>query len=289
MYLTKKGSNTGKAALEGYVSYPALTSSDRLLVVAPHLDDETLGVGGLIAQSVKSGAKVNVVFLTNGDDFPLAADVQYRTGYPTPEQMIDFGKIREAEARKAVASLGVSKENLYFLGLPDRGLLYLTQAKFKTHPYTAPGTMVNKSPYASSFIKELPYTGAAAENALSKVFALVKPTQVLVTAPEDRHTDHKAAAIMTEDVLKSSKIKTDLGYYLVHYTNFPYPKGVSTELYLDPPSKLANLRWQVVYLNPESKSAKIKAVNAYQSQLRLPQIGKLMRSLVRQNELILPK
>ena len=38
----------------------------RVLVVAPHQDDETLGCGGLIARKRYEGLPVHVVFITDG-------------------------------------------------------------------------------------------------------------------------------------------------------------------------------------------------------------------------------
>ena len=38
---------------------PALTKTQRLLVIAPHCDDETLGAGGLITQARQSGIPVH--------------------------------------------------------------------------------------------------------------------------------------------------------------------------------------------------------------------------------------
>ena len=42
----------------------------RILILAPHPDDECLGTGGLIQQALAKGAKVKVVFITNGDNNP---------------------------------------------------------------------------------------------------------------------------------------------------------------------------------------------------------------------------
>ena len=50
---------------------PLLSSETRLMVFSPHPDDETLGAGGLIQWVLRMGGKVKVVFMTNGDGFPV--------------------------------------------------------------------------------------------------------------------------------------------------------------------------------------------------------------------------
>lgn len=40
---------------------------DPLLVIAPHPDDEILGVGAFLLQQIKNGVRVHVVFLTDGE------------------------------------------------------------------------------------------------------------------------------------------------------------------------------------------------------------------------------
>jgi LmbE family N-acetylglucosaminyl deacetylase len=55
------------AAHENLPLTAPLHKADRVLIVSPHCDDETLGAGGTIAQARKLGARVQVVFMTNGD------------------------------------------------------------------------------------------------------------------------------------------------------------------------------------------------------------------------------
>ena len=56
------------AAMEP-TSVPPLTftENDRILVLAPHPDDETLGAGGVIQRALEAKAHVKIVFLTYGD------------------------------------------------------------------------------------------------------------------------------------------------------------------------------------------------------------------------------
>lgn len=77
----------------------------RVLVVAPHADDETLGAGGTIARYAREGHEVYVAVMTGpGEDEPHAV---------FPRETWDV--VRE-EARQACATLGVKE--LIFRELP---------------------------------------------------------------------------------------------------------------------------------------------------------------------------
>src|SRR3954463_16211798 len=82
---------------------PRLPDADRTscLVVAPHPDDESLGCGGTIARKAARGTPGTGVLATDGGD---------ATG-------------RRAEARAAVGALGLSDDDLVFLGFPDGELV----------------------------------------------------------------------------------------------------------------------------------------------------------------------
>jgi LmbE family N-acetylglucosaminyl deacetylase len=87
----------------------AVPHASRVLVVAPHPDDETIGCGGTIAQLAAKGAEVRVVVVTDGEGSLLA-------GCGTA----DVGRLRRRRVTEACRRLGVSR--LAFLGLPDGGL-----------------------------------------------------------------------------------------------------------------------------------------------------------------------
>ncbi|WP_046469397.1 PIG-L deacetylase family protein [Allosalinactinospora lopnorensis] len=63
-------------------------SQERLLVYAPHPDDETLGCGGLMSKAKKAGAEVYVQFLTVGDTADLSTK-----GYSTADER--FAEIKK--------------------------------------------------------------------------------------------------------------------------------------------------------------------------------------------------
>src|SRR6266550_1318895 len=75
---------------------PLDLQGERLLVLAPHPDDEVIGCGGLIARHVLAGRQVRVIVVTDGAE----------AGEPA---------VREEESRLALARLGdVVPEFLHF-------------------------------------------------------------------------------------------------------------------------------------------------------------------------------
>jgi LmbE family N-acetylglucosaminyl deacetylase/GT2 family glycosyltransferase len=80
----------------------------RVLVLAPHADDEVLGCGGMLAFHAERGDRVVVAILTDG----AAGDRAAHTA--------GIERTREAESRAAGAVLGVTEH--VFLRLPDGGL-----------------------------------------------------------------------------------------------------------------------------------------------------------------------
>ncbi len=85
-----------------------LTECRRLIVVAPHPDDETLGVGAMAAQLLASGADVRVVSVSDGGAAQPGATLSGR---------IRLATTRRYELRRATSALGLPPP--VRLGLPD--------------------------------------------------------------------------------------------------------------------------------------------------------------------------
>ena len=81
----------------------------KVLVVAPHPDDEIFGCGGLLAMYRKAGAMIQVQILTDGAGY-----------HQFPDREVIF-KIRMAESNLALGKLGVAPAD--FSGFSDRGLV----------------------------------------------------------------------------------------------------------------------------------------------------------------------
>lgn len=84
----------------------AWTPGGRVVVVAPHPDDETLGAGGVSALHVQNGDPVTIVLITDGRGS--------RAGGLSPAEMV---RRRKAEVTAAAGALGVN--DLVYLGLAE--------------------------------------------------------------------------------------------------------------------------------------------------------------------------
>jgi LmbE family N-acetylglucosaminyl deacetylase len=82
----------------------------RVLVFAPHPDDETIGCGGSLALHSMAGDPVKIVFLTNGAKGDTSGKIIRE----------EYVKLRKAEAVAACACLGVT--DLEFWAYEDRTL-----------------------------------------------------------------------------------------------------------------------------------------------------------------------
>ena len=85
---------------------PTLIVDGPAVVVAPHPDDEVAGVGGIVAQHVRSGAPVTVLVCTDGS-----------ASRAVPGSATDRAATRRAECEAAQRVLGTG---LVWLGVPER-------------------------------------------------------------------------------------------------------------------------------------------------------------------------
>ncbi|MEV5985835.1 PIG-L deacetylase family protein [Streptomyces sp. NPDC052051] len=89
----------------------------RVLVFSPHPDDEVIACGGTIARLVAEGARVEVVFATDG-----AMSHSAVLGIHTDPAPAELRLIRREEARSAAVAMGLDKEAARFLDYPDTQL-----------------------------------------------------------------------------------------------------------------------------------------------------------------------
>ncbi len=86
----------------------------RIIVFAPHPDDEVLGCGGIIAKKVSEGWGVFIVIMTDGKDcFSKVFGIHVN---PSTEEL---KQVRREESKRAAAILGVPLQNVIFLDFED--------------------------------------------------------------------------------------------------------------------------------------------------------------------------
>ena len=157
------------------VSVPAFTSRSRLLLFAPHPDDESLACSILLQRAVRAGAAVRVVYVTDGDDNPWPQRVLEHKWRLNATDRRRWGRLRRTEALAALRVLGVNSSAARFLALPDQKLTAMLMS--------------------------------GCQSALEHLAAIIadwKPTDLLVPSISDTHPDHSALAVMLRLVLSES-------------------------------------------------------------------------------------
>jgi LmbE family N-acetylglucosaminyl deacetylase len=267
------------------ISLPALplpSRGDRVLVIVAHPDDEVIGAGGLIAAALRRGAAVGVIVVTNGDSNRMSAAVLSRKVRPRAAQLIQEGQIRQQETLRALASLGVSSDHVFFLGFPDRLLAQVLRSEAAV---MSPFTRVDRVVYRGVVAPGMPYTRQALTSLTREIVARSAPTIIVTHASFDRHGDHQAVASLVETVREGRPVYA----FLVHAPGFPRPLRLSPRDPLVPPQADTVLpgrwTWTRLDLPPEIESMKLDAIEAYRSQFISPYLRLLLPSFVRTNEL----
>lgn len=268
-----------------------LEGHQRVLVLAPHCDDETLAAAGLIQQARRIGVEVRVVIETNGDGYLFATMRDFRRIYPRSQDYVRMGYVRQGESLAALRSLGVSEDQVYFLGYPDRGTPALwNQYWSSSKPYRSPYSNATQSPYKRTYNPHSVYAGEDLLQDLISIIRSYQPDLLIYPHPDDVHPDHWGLSAFTR--LALAWVMRDLPdyhpgemTYLVHRPDFPTPKGLHPDEGLMPPSALFELdrNWYQLGLEPDEVANKRDAIYLYRSQL--PLLRSFLESFVRRNEL----
>jgi LmbE family N-acetylglucosaminyl deacetylase len=269
----------------------SITGHHRLLVLAPHCDDETLGSGGLIQAAQKEGMQVQVVIETNGDGYLFATMEDFRRLYPHHQDFIKMGNLRQQESLQAMRVLGLSPKAVTFLSYPDRGTPELWEDNWSVNnPYHSPYIGVNHSPYPITYDPGAVYAGEDLLKDLKSFLITYQPDLIVYPHPQDVHPDHWGLSAFTRLALAMVQLENP-GYqpdsyaYLVHRPDYPSPEGLKPNNSLLPPEKLFVLdpHWLRFDLNQEDIKTKTEAIKQYRSQL--PLLHTLLDSFIRTNEL----
>ena len=277
MFLLKPPQNDAR------VRYPHLQAAarpDRILIVAPHIDDESIGAGGYAIDAMANGADVYVVFLTAGDCNRFSARLMNKTLAPVPASYLSVGRTRIAEAKKAMQLLGIPRDHYFFLGYPDRGL----QDILTNHSAVvrSKGTRQESVPYDDALSPGAAYSYENLMRDVQRVVAITKPTTVIAPVPFDMHPDHRAAADITDIALEHLPIQPSRLGYLVHSGRVKSLVRQPSRALL-PPTRMQSFSWVTYGLTDRVMQAKSDVLMTYKSQR--PYVFLLRNAFVRRNEL----
>jgi LmbE family N-acetylglucosaminyl deacetylase len=247
-----------------------LGEGDRILVLAPHPDDEVLGAGGVLREAVRRGLPTRVVFLTNGDGNEWSFLAYRKRPVILPRAVLAMGTIRRQEALAATGALGVPARDVSFLGYPDYGTLAIWRDHWGARPPDRGRlTRATAVPYATAYRPGAPFKGEEILADLEAILRDFRPTRVFVSHPADRHPDHAALYLFTRVALwdLQGQVSATVHPFLVHYPGWPGEKGFHPgEELAPPPSLLAGFRWQTRELTGEDVDAKRQALAAHRTQ-----------------------
>lgn len=102
--------SSGLLQVSGVYNHSAMVwrpGAEKVLVLAPHMDDETIGCGGTLALHAQRGAQITVLFLTDGRHGSSEANTLHGEERERKQQALI--ELRTTEARAALQRLGASR------------------------------------------------------------------------------------------------------------------------------------------------------------------------------------
>jgi LmbE family N-acetylglucosaminyl deacetylase len=159
-----------------------------VVLFCAHEDDDGAQMG-FIRALVENQVPLHVVYFTSGDAGACDRYYEHSCG---PTEALNFGALRMDEARAALGHLGVPRESILFLGLPDGGSgkiwYYHVQP---SDPYLSIQLASDHAPYAGLFRPNLAFARESVVGAAAEIIKEFQP-DVIFTAhpPAEGHIDH---------------------------------------------------------------------------------------------------
>jgi len=186
MALSASAASKGPA-IEPVAAPPIFSALTRLLVVAPHPDDETLATGLLIQQVRGAGGEVRILLLTAGDNNPWPQRWLERRIRIRGVDRQRWGQRRLAEMQHALQQLDVPAQALRTLGWPDMGITDGLLQSGSTLPAT-----------------------------LAMAIGEFHPSLIALPSLHDRHPDHGTAHVLVRLAVARLSHPPAMLAYLVH-------------------------------------------------------------------------
>lgn len=192
----------------------------KIMIIVPHEDDEILMTAGIIRRAVKEENQVTVVMATNGD-------------YEGCDKV--SGSVRLPETTAGLRVLGLSDENVIFMGYADTGMdekesfLYCLYTE-KDENKVLEGHCSNETyalPYKVDFHTgrygaPAMYTRKNFKADLRDIIITGMPDEIYTTSEEDMHGDHSGLYLFVKEILEE---EFKHGYRPVLYSGVVHSKA----------------------------------------------------------------
>jgi len=158
-------------------------SVQRVVILAPHPDDDAIAAGGLIQRVLAARGDVHVIFITDGENNPWPQRFIERKFFLEAGDRANWGAMRRREALCSLARLGVGERSATFLAFPDQHIAKLARSR-----------------------------DTRLRDTLRSVVEKVQPTLIVSPSSFDMHSDHRAIAYFAHKAAPDAAI----GTYVVH-------------------------------------------------------------------------
>jgi LmbE family N-acetylglucosaminyl deacetylase len=249
-------------ALAGSASVAAAKT---ILVFGPHPDDETLVAGGRVAAAVAAGDTVKIVVVTNGDF-----------------NGVERGLARQGDSVAAAQVLGLTEQDVIFLGYPDGSMMQIYDAASPTDVITSNAgqtqTYGNRGMggmdyHRFRFGSPGPYNRVTMEQDIRTLLADYRPDEVYTVSHFDTHTDHQVTALLVTEALAALKradatLSTKLLQGIVWVPSsqtptWPDAGGCAPNTPFPPPQIDTQLEWKRTLRAVVLANLKCQAINAH--------------------------
>ena len=180
--------SSGRTLAENNLEIASNSLPKSIMIFCAHEDDEG-SLSGVIRAAVENRIPLELVYFTSGDAGSCDRYYERSCG---PAEALNYGGLRMEETRATLAHMGVSREHIHFLGLPDGGsgeIWY--RHKEATNPYLSVLLASDRAPYEGLVQPNLPYARQSVIEVVKELLRKFRPEAVFAAHPPAQgHIDH---------------------------------------------------------------------------------------------------
>ena len=216
---------SGEVLATDFVELAANPLPHSVLIFCAHQDDEGAHAG-MIRAAVENRIPIHFVYFTSGDAGSCDRYFEHSCG---PDEALEFGALRMEEARRSLGHLGVPRENIYFLGLPDGGSGQIWYDHVEaSNPYLSVLLASERAPYDGLAEPNLPFARQPVVEAAKRFIREFQPEVIYTGHPDERHVDHRTnnwfVVKALQELLREGQVRPDL-MLLTDQVYGPGPQG----------------------------------------------------------------